>query len=244
MNQLDDLTRRALCAADQPPPGVEDRVLAAILGPIGGGPGSDGGGGLGSAAAPGSGTLGSLTLVHAAKVVGATLGLAAGGVALLAITAAGVRTIADAPPRQASAPIEAPLEQREIVAAVAVEPVVTDEPVLDPPAPIEAAPPAAHPAIQKPSKPELVESEGTIEAELALMKTARSTRDHERALTLLDRHRREFASGVFAAEREVLRVEHLCALGRVGEARTIAAVFVSNHPDNPLRSRVDPPCPD
>jgi hypothetical protein len=82
MNQLDDHTRRALCAADQPPAGVEDRILAAILGPIGG-PGSDGGG-LGSAPAPASGSLGafgsfgSLTLVHAAKVVGATLGLAAG----------------------------------------------------------------------------------------------------------------------------------------------------------------------
>src|SRR5690606_34384440 len=87
------------------------------------------------------------------------------------------------------------------------------------------------------------EPDTTIEAELALMKTARSSDDHERALAALDRHRREFATGVFAAEREGLRVEHLCALGRADEARTVAAAFIARHPANPLRARVDPACP-
>jgi hypothetical protein len=240
MNQLDDHTRRALCAADQPPAGVEDRILAAILGPIGG-PGSDGG--LGSAPAPASGSLGafgsfgSLTLVHAAKVVGATLGLAAGGLALLAVTAAGVRGIGDQP----SARVEAP--QPEVVASAAVDPPLEDQPIETPETVDEDPSPApAIRPIQKPSKPAPPQSEGTIEAELALMKTARSSKDHQRALAALDRHRQEFATGVFAAEREVLRVEHLCALGRRSEAERVAAKFLASYPDDPLRSRVEPAC--
>lgn len=247
MNQLDDYTRRALCAADQPPPGVEDRVLAAILGPIGG-PGPDGGGGLTGGTGPG-GALGSSTLVHAVKIVGTTLGLAAGGVALLAITAAGVRAVPDRGSQpQASARVDAPIERREpsTVAAVEAEAELEAEPLEAPMlADAEPAPAAgvSRPAVgQAPSKPATVAPEATIEAELALMKTARTSKDHELALATLDRHRREFATGVFAAEREVLRVEHLCALGRTDEAETVAAAFVARHPANPLRSRVDPAC--
>jgi hypothetical protein len=248
MTQLDDYTRRALCAADQPPPGVEDRILAAILGPVGG-PGPDGGG-ASSSPAPGSGSgsgvaaLGQSTIVYAAKLVAATLGLAAGGVALLAITAAGVRSIPDAAPRRASVPIESAAQQIEVPSTTAA--VASPEPD---PVPLEQAPALVEPAAviasappQRPSKPALAQPEDTIEAELALMKVARASKDHELALATLDRHRREFATGVFAAEREVLRVEHLCALGRLGDADTLARAFVARYPDNPLRSRVDPAC--
>jgi hypothetical protein len=242
MTQLDDFTRRALCATDQPPPGVEDRILAAILGPVGG-PGPDGGGGMTSTPAPGSGVLGSSSLVYVAKVVGATIGLAASGVALLAITAAGVRSVSDDTPRRASAPIEvAAAKQLEEPTTVAIVHPETEPPEL---AEREASPPAiASAPPQKPSKPALVEAqpEDTIEAELELMKGARGSKDHERALALLDRHRREFATGVFAAEREVLRVEHLCGLGRTDEAQTVAASFIQRYPDNPLRSRIEPAC--
>lgn len=236
-SQLDEHTRKALCAADQPPLGVEDRILAAILGPAGGpGPGD---GGLTSA-------LGSGALVHAAKIVGATLGLAATGVAVLAITAAGVRAIPDpqnAEPSSVSA-VATP-EPRDVEVADAAasvdEPIPEAEPILDESEPTEPElPPAPPPPLtQRPSKRT---SESTIEAELVLMKTARSSKDHERALAALERHRREFATGVFAAEREVLRVEHLCALGRTQEAERIAANFVVRHPDNPLRSRVELAC--
>lgn len=248
MTQLDDQTRRALCAADQPPTGVEDRILAAILGPVGG-PGFDGGGGGGLSSGPtggtgaiGSTTVGPATLGWAAKIVGATLGLAAGGVALLALTAAGVRSIADSSPAHASAPIVAAAEPSD----AAPEPVSVEEPELElepEAAPVEEPEPelAAAPP-PKPNKPALAQPEDTIEAELALMKVARSAKDHELALTTLARHRREFATGVFAAEREVLRVEHLCALGRRDEAERVAAAFIERYPQNPLRSRVDPVC--
>ncbi|MFO7567992.1 MAG: hypothetical protein R6X02_35450 [Enhygromyxa sp.] len=241
MTQLDDYTRRALCAADQPPPGVEERILAAILGPVGGPPE---GGGAGTPPAPGSGGFGSLTLVHAAKIVGATLGLTAGGVALLAVTAAGVRSLPEQRSEPGHARVEAPLEQREVgPSADAVEPPNEAESTKEI---IEAAPPPAPVArsvsSQEASKPAAAEPGSTIEAELALMQTARGSKDHERALAALERHRREFASGVFAAEREVLRVEHLCALGRIREAEAIADKFVVRHPDHPLRSRVEPAC--
>ena len=247
MTQLDDYTRRALCAADQPPSGVEDRILAAILGPVGG-PGPDGGGGLSSGPTAGSGALGSTTLgptmlVWAAKVVGTTLGLAAGGVALLALTAAGVRSISDTPPAHASAPIEAAAEPSDTPKPAAiVSPQPEPAPVVEAAPVEEPAPAIASAPLQKPSKPALARPEDTVEAELALMKVARGAKDHELALTTLARHRREFATGVFAAEREVLRVEHLCALGRLGEAERIAEAFVARYPENPLRSRVDPAC--
>jgi hypothetical protein len=239
MTQLDDYTRRALCAADQPPPGVEDRILAAILGPVGGPP-PDGG--------MGSGSIGGSTLVHAVKVVGATLGLAAGGVALLAVTAAGVRSMPDPAPQQASAQVEAPTRQLDVRTTAAVSPELVEAPppnepvLLEPAAPmVSASVSTKNPNKPAPAEPKL-EPEGTIEAELALMKIARASKDHERALATLDRHRREFATGVFAAEREVLRVEHLCALRRVDEAENLAAAFVKQYPDNPLRSRVDSAC--
>lgn len=237
MTQLDDFTRRALCAADQPPSGVEDRILAAILGPVGG-PGPDGGG-MGSAPAPGSGVIGQSTLAYAVKVVGATIGMAASGVALLAITAAGVRSISDDDaPQRASAPVVAVApKQIEVPSPAPEQPAPIEEPAI-----VEPAPAIASAPVQRPSKPALTEPEDNIEAELELMKIVRQSKDPERALGLLDRHRREFASGVFAAEREVLRVEHLCALGRTGEAETIAAAFMKRYPSNPLRSRIDPAC--
>jgi hypothetical protein len=229
MNQLDDQTRRALCAADQPPPGVEDRIFSAIMGGAGG-PGDGGGSGAG---------LGQSTIVYAIKVVGATLGLAAGGIGLLAVTAGVVRE-RNAEPRDPSVQIEAAAEpELSAVAAADHQP----EPALEPEQ--DTSPEPASPAVSRPRPARATPataSDSTLEAELALMQVARASADPKQALATLEQHRKQFAAGVFAAEREVLRVEQLCALGRVGEARAIAAAFLAKHPDNPLRSRVDPAC--
>ncbi len=45
----------------------------------------------------------------------------------------------------------------------------------------------------------------------------------ERALLLLSEHERKFKSGLLGEERTAARVQALCALGRVGEARTLFA---------------------
>jgi hypothetical protein len=232
MNQLDDHTRRALCAADQPPPGAEDRVLAAILGPTGAGPPD---GGSGPAADGGQWTLG-----YAAKVVGATIGLTAGGLALVAITAAGIRE--DRAPRQPHTVIETPAEL-EVRTTDEREPAAEAAPILDapdpastPPAPVKPEPSGRTSPLQTPGPTP------TIEAELALMKVARGSDDPSQALAALEQHRREFASGVLAAEREVLRVETLCALGQSTRAKAVAAEFIADYPGHPLRSRVEPTC--
>jgi hypothetical protein len=244
-SQLDDYTRAALCAADQPPPGVEARILGAILGS--GGP-PPGGSGPGGGEASGGPTLASpgaepLTLIaskigYAAKVVGATLGLTATGVALLAISAAGVRSLNRPEPRdepivQVAAPSERP------TTADARPPIPETEPAVH-----EVEEPAS--TLTEPSKRSNSGSKSgptsTLEAELALLDAARQAKDPKVALAALERHRKEFATGALASEREVLRVETLCALGRVAEAEAVAAAFLAKHPHDPLRSRVTAGC--
>jgi hypothetical protein len=234
MTQLDPHTRQALCALDQPPPGVEDRVFAAISAATGGGGGggSDGGG-------TGLPIGGESTLAYAAKVVGATLGLTAAGFALVAASAVGIRSTRSSPqPHVAAAPavvaapnIEAPPTTADTLAPTEpeIQPAIdeTDPPLVrerntDAPKPAPAAAP-------------------TLEAELALLELARSSAPKE-ALAALERHRVEFQHGMLADEREVLRVETLCALGRASEAQTAAAEFLAGKPNSPLRSRLEPTC--
>jgi hypothetical protein len=45
--------------------------------------------------------------------------------------------------------------------------------------------------------------------------------DPEAALVRLEQHRREFPNGALAPEREVMRVEVLCALGRAPAASCV-----------------------
>jgi hypothetical protein len=47
---------------------------------------------------------------------------------------------------------------------------------------------------------------------------------------------------MLADERELLRVETLCALGRTSEANTVAETFLNAHPSSPLRSRIEAAC--
>ena len=71
------------------------------------------------------------------------------------------------------------------------------------------------------------------EGELAIVEQAqRALREQrpDRALELLERHRRMHAHGALAEERELLRAQALCATGRLTEARALAAEFVAEHP--------------
>lgn len=233
--QLDPHTREALSALDQPPPGVEDRLFAAILQRTGGG--GDGGGSGGGASES--------TLAYAAKVVGATLGLTAAGFALVAASAVGVRSLRDTPERP-SAAITSPADvtaantdsASQTPIALEPAPVDADDPLEPAPAPVgQASAPAP-----KPGNPTTSEAPApTLEAELALLALARKAAP-DAALAALERHRVEFEHGVLADEREVLRVETLCALGRASEAEAIASTFLAAHPSSPLRSRIEPAC--
>jgi hypothetical protein len=230
MTQLDHQTREALCALDQPPPGVEDRLFAAILQSTGGG-GGDGGVGVGGESA----------LAYAAKVVGATLGLTAAGFALVAVGAVGVRSLR-ATPERAPAAITSPAD---VTAPSAAEQAATSTPepeAHDTIEPASASPREPHEPSEAP-KPIAAPSSPTptLEAELALLEVARNAAPGA-ALAALERHRVEFEHGMLADEREVLRVETLCALGRASEAKAVAATFLDAHPKSPLRSRIEAAC--
>jgi hypothetical protein len=251
MTQLDQHTREALCALDHPPPGVEDRLLAAILQATGGG-GDGGGDGDGDGGGDGGGSQlpvgGESALAYAAKVVGATLGLTAAGFALVAVSAVGVRSLRGTPERAAtavtsSANVAAPSTDStpEIPATSAPEPEAGSDELeheVDEggPDPASAREPSGA------SKSALAPSPApTLEAELALLDVARSAAPRA-ALAALEQHRVEFEHGMLADEREVLRVETLCALGRMSEAEAVAASFLTARPSSPLRSRIEAAC--
>lgn len=247
--QLDDATRRALLAGQDPPRGAQERVLRAILaaGPPGDGGGEGGefggGGELGGQVAGAGGRA--LEIGFAAKVVGATIGLTAAGLVTLALASAGVRSL------RTDAPVSARPSAREHAPAPAPLAAPLRAPVAVPEAPrlvtaTSEASESSEPSAESLPTPVPVEPKSitttSLEAELALMQDARAAQAPAARLALLERHAREFAGGVLADEREVLRVETLCALGRVGDAEARAAAFVAANPSHPLRSRVEPAC--
>lgn len=243
MTRLDERTRQSLLALDDPPPGMQARIHQAILasGPPGGGGGESGSGAGGSSGPPG----GAIELGFAAKVMGATIGLTAAGVALLALTSAGVRALTRSEPERD--PIEVAearaVESGAVIESPAREDAPEDELELATSAAIEPPPTSSElapgPSTPRPPSP----SSSTLEAELAVIQQARTAKTAAARLTLLDQHRDEFGEGVLADEREVMRVEALCALGRVDEAEQVASAFIAAKPSNPLRSRVEPACP-
>jgi hypothetical protein len=62
--------------------------------------------------------------------------------------------------------------------------------------------------------------------------------DPARALELAERHRREFREGALAPEREMLAVDALSALGRVGAARRRAIALAERWPRSGYADRV------
>jgi len=93
--------------------------------------------------------------------------------------------------------------------------------------------------------PAMVAVTPTIGAETQLLRRADQALrngDPARALDLLDEHARTFPNGVLAQERSAERVTTLCALGRVGEARTEAARFLAANTESPLADAVRRSC--
>lgn len=249
MKQLDDATRRALLAGQDPPRGAQERVLRAILaaGPPGDGGGGGGelgggelGGELGGQVAGASGRA--LELGFAAKVVGATIGLTAAGLVTLALASAGVRSLrTDAPVSARTPALEHATAPAPLAAPVRAPAAVPEAPSVLTTTGESSEPSAKSITIPVPVEPKSITTT-SLEAELALMQDARAAQAPAARLALLERHAREFAGGVLADEREVLRVETECALGRVGDAEARAAAFVAANPSHPLRSRVEPAC--
>jgi hypothetical protein len=88
-------------------------------------------------------------------------------------------------------------------------------------------------------------SESTFEEELALIKQAKADLDSNRATSALRRlneHGARFPRGVFASEREALRILARCASGASPSSRSLAERFVRAHPRSPLVDRVSRAC--
>lgn len=238
MIELDDATRSALRSRSVPTAELEARVLARLRVELAGPP--DGGSSLDEPPLGiESAGSGSSWFAFAAKVVAATIGMTGAGLALVAVVG---RTLVDDRPRaDRDVPAEAaidhePRARAERATSAAVIEQADD--AAEPSVPVTVDRPAAAP---KPAD-EPDDPENTLQAELALLHAAREAESPTDALVHLDQHRSEFATGVLADEREALRIEALCALDRVDEARGAKQDFLSQRPNSALRPRVIEAC--
>lgn len=214
MLELDEHTRRALSQRYGPTPAAQARVLTGLRGTLGGplGPGPGGGEGVPPHGAPPAGTG---QLVWITKICAATVGLTGAGLLVLKL---GASVLIDDDER-----VPATDSERVDVPAPAREPPPTPDtakPQTDSEARSSVVPSTAVP-IQTPTKRRGSATASTLAAELALLDAAERIRgtDPEAALVRLDQHRQEFPTGALTPEREALRVEVLCALGRAPKAR-------------------------
>jgi hypothetical protein len=221
--------RRARMAAQLrshrgPPPGAEDRVLAAIQARLGGPP--DGG----ASAPPSGGDLG-----YFAKIAVATASLTAGGLVAIRLVAVGVHAWRDDP-----VPAADPVVVVELKEAVAEPP----PPPLDsppPPEPDELAPDEAPKA--RPRSVLAPTSEASIAAELDLLRRARGAPSPAEVISLLETHAARFPRGSLVDERDALWSIASCEQGQLAEARARALELARRRPHSPLLERVAKRCP-
>jgi hypothetical protein len=246
MVELDEATRRALLAREAPPASARAEILDGLRARLGGPGGPDDpddpgdlgdlGGGQATPLEPGLAAGGQLA--WAAKLVGATLGLTAAGLLIVKLGAV-VAGPSNSRPEGSQPVVEAPIEAAPVDSPEPLVEPPPPEPTLASPSPIAAAPP------RKPGAAVVDEpSESTLAAELALVRAAKRLRadDPEAAFAKLELHAQRFANGSLAPERDALRVELLCALGRRAAARKARAEFLARHDDSPLRARVLASC--
>ncbi len=191
-------------------------------------------------------------------VVGAS-GLAAvklwvvGGVAPLALGLGAERAMTD-PPQRVAAGVAAlrPLAlPASVPAAIVPAAIVPSTPAFAaiPLEPSEAATPRAAPSPRAvpPRASASPPSADDLRAELATLTEARrALRDGEpeAALARLAAHAERFGEGAFAIDREVLRIDALCAAGREREAAAATRTFLRSHGRSAQAAHVRAGCGD
>lgn len=249
MVEIDDAMRRALLAREGPPSAARERVLvelrARLAGPLDPGDGLDGLDGLERVAEPGAAT--SALPTHTAwwaKVAAATVAMTGAGLISLRLAVVGVRALQPSEAPSEPQPSEAPTSER---GAVSVE---------APPRGRASVDPAPEPSTTRSTKragtmamPRVDGDAGSVSSssladELALVGAAKRLRasEPEAALARLEQHRERFPAGELAPERDALRIELSCELGRVVQAEQLRERFVSEHPGSPLLTRVELAC--
>lgn len=108
------------------------------------------------------------------------------------------------------------------------------EPLVQPPLAVDSADTqgASH------ERPATAKSEAE-EAKLLLSARRALASDPAKALSMANKHRRQFRSGVLVEERELLAVRALVALDRSDDARRRAKRFVSKYPTSTHRAAVE-----
>lgn len=166
-------------------------------------------------------------------------------------------------PRDREVTAVQPVREDRIVPPASVEPVasaVPEEPAVapEPAAPVE---PATPPAEKRPARakkagkgepppvepaPEPAPAADDLAAELQLLAEIRGALkrgDHAGALLKIDEHARRFgAGGQLVQERMASQVDALCGLGRVDDARRVAAKLLEKWPDSTHAPRVRASC--
>lgn len=251
MVEIDDAMRRALLAREGPPSAARERVLvelrARLAGPLEPDDGLEGlGDGLEALAEPGAAT-GALPTQAAwwAKVAAATVAMTGAGLLTLRLAVVGVQAMqpseAPAAPQPSAAPTR---EGRAVAHEAAPRGRATIEAAREP----STMRSRTHTGTLATPPREVGEtgasSSSTLADELALVGAAKRLRasEPEAALARLEQHRERFPAGVLAPERDALRVELSCELGRVTQAEQVRERFVSEHAGSPLLARVEVAC--
>jgi hypothetical protein len=111
--------------------------------------------------------------------------------------------------------------------------------------------PSGHDALSPASDPSLEPSPSSaaevdeLRAEMALIRTARQALQAgrpARALEVLDAHARAFPAGQMREDRQVLRIEALCAAGKAPQARAEVSLFLRAFPGSAHAQRVRASC--
>jgi hypothetical protein len=165
---------------------------------------------------------------------GASAWTVAGPAALLVVAgtaALASRGASEAPPAAPSAMRSADLRRAEV-------PIVA----IEPPPPVHT--PAPSPSAFSAPGPAGNNGDTAFEEEVRLIELAKRELDAGRALQArrwLDEHAGRFSKGVFALERDALRILIGCADGEP-EAATQARDFTKEHPESPLAARIARAC--
>lgn len=190
-------------------------------------------------------TEGRAPLSFYAKAAGLAVAIAAGVLVTIRMATMGVAALTpgNAPAHDAASDeIEPP--KTDTAVPVVVQP--AEPPAVTPsiaPAPSAALvlPPVQVPATARASS-SAPRTRDDLVAEVALLREAKAERNAAAALALLDEHAREFPSGSLARERDVLRAERLCTLGRTADARALADRFLADRGSDPLAQRMRRVC--
>lgn len=153
-----------------------------------------------------------------------------------------VSTSPPAKPTPAVLPEAAP----PIVDAPSVDAPRVDAPSIDVrPAELPRPRPRREPAAAAPVQQPESEPEPSVDpAEILALRAAQRllAQDPAVALAQLERHGAEYPRSSLAPQRAVARMNALCQLGRVDEARAVADDFIAAHPSSPLLARVRSVC--